>query len=287
MADTLSTQHKQIPKSFTKFFNGITPCKATLVDHDRNSWDIHLEKIEDRLVFKSGWEQFAKEKGLEEGDFLVFQYDDKSTFYVKIFSRTGCRKVAEAPASCAKSLPIVNSDEHSVPTCNKTQRGRKRKHPPTGLKINEKSMSEGPSEGARSKSRGVYEENDNRHEKKPDPAECVSLPPGCVPLQNPHFEIYFSPWKLNRVEIPRGLLRKLNITMSPEINLRDEKNRLWPVKIMNMEEGTRKYLGAGWSNFRKGNNIEEGHLCDFELVIDKANVVKELLVRLCISKCSN
>lgn len=133
---------QQIPTSFTKFFNGTTPCKATLVDHDRKSWDVYLKKIEGRLVIKNGWQQFAREKGLEEGDFLVFQYDGSSTFNVKIFSKNGCRKVA-APASCGKDVPTVILDEDSDLRCNKNQCRRKRKHSLPSPKINEKSVLEG------------------------------------------------------------------------------------------------------------------------------------------------
>ncbi|TKY61395.1 putative B3 domain-containing protein [Spatholobus suberectus] len=273
----------QIPTSFTKFFNGTTPCKVTLVDHDGKSWDVYLERIEGRLVLKNGWQQFAREKDLEEGDFLVFQYDGWSTFNVKIFSKTGCRKVAApAPASCGKIVPIVILDEDSDSRCNKTQCGRKRKHSPSSLKINEKSVLEGPcqsADAARCKSERVHEENDNHHEKK---AGLTNL----VPLQDPHFQIYFNaPWRLKKVEVPRRVLSKMNIKLIPKISLRDENDKLWPVAIITTDYGHRRhFLGGGWSDFKRSNNIQEGHLCDFQFVLDKANVAQELLVRV-RSKC--
>ncbi|CAJ1961054.1 unnamed protein product [Sphenostylis stenocarpa] len=110
----------QLPTSFTKFFNEIAPCKVTLVDQDGKCLDVKLEKIEGRLVFKNGWQQFTQEKNLEEGDFLVFQYDGMSTFNVKIFSKTGCKKVA-APPNSEKIVPIVNLEEDSNQHSNKNQ----------------------------------------------------------------------------------------------------------------------------------------------------------------------
>ncbi|XP_020210978.1 putative B3 domain-containing protein At5g66980 [Cajanus cajan] len=298
LLQTGSSQLK-LPTSFTKFFNGITPCKTILVDHDRNFWDIYLEKIEGRLVFKNGWQQFAKEKGLEEEDFLVFQYDGKSTFNVKIFSRTGCRKVA-APSSCEKIVPSVILNKDSDLRSNKIQRGCKRKHSSPSLKTNEKlvlkesneksvleetdekSVLEGirPSEESRCKPTRVAEENDNHHEKKP----CLTK---CVPLQNPHFQIYFdAAWRLKKVELPRRVLRKMNIKLMPNriINLRDENDTLWPV-IITAGFGDRYFLGSGWSVFQRSNNIQEGQQCDFQFVVDKANVVQEMLVRV-HSKCT-
>ncbi|RDY08044.1 putative B3 domain-containing protein, partial [Mucuna pruriens] len=268
---------QQIPSSFTNFFNGITPCKGTLVDHDRKSWDVSLEKIEGRLVFKNGWQQFAREKDLEEGDFLVFQYDGMSTFNVKIFSKTGCRKVV-APASCEKNVPPLNLDEDSDLRRMKIQRGRKRKPSPLSLEINGKLELEGtsPFEGARCKSEVVSEENDNHYEKKPRPTNCVSL-------QNPHFQITFdAAWKLKKVEVPRRVLRKMNIKLMQKISLRDENDKVWPVTITasrNGRNGQRQFLGAGWSDFQRSNNIQEGNQCDFQFIVDEANVVQELLVR--------
>ncbi|KAL2661461.1 hypothetical protein AAZX31_03G225700 [Glycine max] len=272
----------QIPTSFTKFFNGVLPLKVTLVDHDRKSWDVYLEKTEGCLVFKDGWQQFAKEKVLEDGDFLVFQYDGRSTFNVKIFSKTGCRKVA-APASSAKIEPTVILDEDSDQRCSKEiQCGRKRKQSPPSLKTNEESVLEGPcpSEGARFKSKRVYEEKDDHNEKKPDPTKCV-------PLQNSHhFQIYFNaPWRLKKVEIPRSVLRKTNIKLMSKISLRDENGKLWPASIISIKKEYRHFLGGGWNDFRRSYNIQEGDRCDFEFVVDKANAAQELLVRV-RSKCS-
>jgi len=101
-----------------------------------------MEGMEGRLVFKNGWQQFVKEKNLEDGDFLVFQYDAKSTFNVKIFSKTGCRKVA-TPPSREKSVPIVNLEEDSGEPSNKIQSNGIRKRSLPTPKINGKSVLEG------------------------------------------------------------------------------------------------------------------------------------------------
>ncbi|KAK7284261.1 hypothetical protein RJT34_19005 [Clitoria ternatea] len=242
LPNTGSTQ-LQIPRSFTKFYNGATPRKATLVDQDRNSWEIYVEKIEERLIFKNGWQQFAKEKDLEEGDFLVFQYDGSSAFAVKIFSKNGCIKVAE-PATSGAVDPIVILDQ----SCTIKKRG--------------------PSEGACSKSKRAYVENGNHIEIKPRLAKGF-------PVKDPHFEIIFISWKL-RVELPGKLIQKLNIKLNPKMNIRDGYGNIWPVAIIT--ENNRQFFGDGWSNFRQRNNIEKGYRCDFQFVIDKENVAHELLV---------
>lgn len=79
-------------------------------------------------------------------------------------------------------------------------------------------------------------------------------------------------------EIPGGVLRKWNIKLMSKLSLRDENGKLWPMMISTTDIG-RHYFGHGWSDFRNSNNIQEGYKCDFQFVIDEANVAKELLVR--------
>ncbi|KAK7332878.1 hypothetical protein VNO80_29634 [Phaseolus coccineus] len=264
----------QIPTSFTKFFNGIAPCKIILIDHDGKCWDVNLEKIEGRLVFKNGWQQFAKEKNLEEGDFLVFEYDGMSTFNVKIFSKSGCRKGA-TPPSREKIVPIVNLEEDSDEFSDKIQSNGIRKRSLPNPKIKVKSVLEGacPSEGARRRSKRLKEEKDKQNDKKLVLTEHA-------PLQNPHFQIYFDAhWRLEKVEIPKKVIKEMKIKLNRNITLRDENDRSWPLSIISTVNQDRHYFGGGWLDFKQSNNIEEGCQCDFQFVVDKANVAKELLVR--------
>jgi len=176
-----------------------------------------------RLVFKNGWQQFVKEKNLEEGDFLVFQYDGKSTFKVKIFSKTGCRKVATPPTR-EKTVPIVNLEEDSDEPSHKIQSNATRKRSLPIPKLNVRSVLEGqwlkysfciisyhcypkakhsPTcltligacswEGALRKSKRLMEEKDKQNDKKPASTKHI-------PLQNPHFQVLFdSSWRLRNV----------------------------------------------------------------------------------------
>ena len=51
-----------------------------------------MEERGNGLFFCSGWQDFVKDNSLEIGDFLVFKYDGKSTFKVKIYGRNACEK---------------------------------------------------------------------------------------------------------------------------------------------------------------------------------------------------
>ncbi|OIW17529.1 hypothetical protein TanjilG_22641 [Lupinus angustifolius] len=270
LSQTSSTQLR-IPRAFNKFLNGITTNEVTLMDHENNSWDIDMARIEDTFIFENGWQQFAKEKCLEEGEFLVFEYDGKSTFYVKIFSKSGCRKEFE---TCNKVVPIVNMDEGCDQICQKNKRGRKRKHSSIGLQINEKSNLEGPSKVAKkSKPTIANGANGEGYNKKHSTDSSK-----CAPPNNPHFIVHFSSTtKLKRVEIHKTILRKWDMKLRSTLSLKNENGKVWLVKISTTLDG-RYYLGIGLSDFVKSNNIRKGNQCEFEFVIGERNVVKEILV---------
>jgi len=80
-------------------------------------------------------------------------------------------------------------------------------------------------------------------------------------------------------ELPRKVLKGMNIRLRHNITLRDENDRTWPVSISSTANDQRHYLGCGWKDFKLSNKIENGCQCDFQFVVDKANVAKELLVR--------
>ncbi|XP_022642858.1 putative B3 domain-containing protein At5g66980 [Vigna radiata var. radiata] len=265
----------QIPRSFTKFFTGIPPCKVVLVEQDGKHWDVKVEIIEGGLVFKSGWQEFAKEKKLEDCDFLVFEYDGKTTFNVKIFGKTGCRKVAAPP----KVVPIVNLEEDSDEHSNEIQNNGVRKRPLPSSKTNVKSEGACPFKGAQHRSKRIKEGKDKMNDEKPGLTKHV-------PLENGHFQICFdSEYKLKRVEFPRKML-KMNIKLLRSITLRDENGKSWPVTVNFTLDYHRRYLGSGWMAFRESKNIQLGSRCDFQFVVDKANVARELLVRV-LSKIKN
>ncbi|KAF1870182.1 hypothetical protein Lal_00017763 [Lupinus albus] len=265
LPQTSSTQLR-IPRAFNKFMNGITTSEVTLMDHDNNSWDIDMARIEDTFIFKNGWQRFAKEKCLEEGEFLVFEYDGYSTFYVKIFSKTGCRKEFQ---NSNKIVPIPILDEGCDQICKENKRGRKRKYPSIDLQINQKSNS-GPSKVDK-KSKSTRPNVEGYKKNSTDSAKCA-------PPNNPNFIVHFSSIrKLSRVEIHKTIMKKWNMKLRSTLSLKNENGKVWLVRVSTTLNG-RNYLDTGLSDFVKSNNITKGNQCEFEFVIGQGNVVNEILV---------
>lgn len=71
---------------------------ATLVGPSGNSWYAELILIGDGLFFSDGWEAFVSDHFLEQGDFLVFRYDEDLQFTVLVFDQSMCEKEAALKA---------------------------------------------------------------------------------------------------------------------------------------------------------------------------------------------
>ncbi|KAK4373468.1 hypothetical protein RND71_008852 [Anisodus tanguticus] len=55
-------------------------------------WNMKLCEDENGMFFHGGWKKFSVEQHLEWGDFLLFQYDGRMTFYVRIFDKNGLER---------------------------------------------------------------------------------------------------------------------------------------------------------------------------------------------------
>ncbi|KAE8777874.1 B3 domain-containing protein [Hordeum vulgare] len=59
----------------------------------RKLWDVEVAFDTDGSMYLDrGWKQFVRAYDLRHGYFLVFRYDDNSTFTVKVFDTTMCRR---------------------------------------------------------------------------------------------------------------------------------------------------------------------------------------------------
>jgi hypothetical protein len=131
-----------IPQAFIRHFNGAIPKKTILFDHTKKPWHVTLEQTDGRLCFKNGWQCFASDHSLKFGDFLVFKYNSNSSFEVKIFDNTGCKK--GETVAIEKTIPIVDLEQDSEPekNCRRLTCAGKRKLSEIGFKKNEEAGSE-------------------------------------------------------------------------------------------------------------------------------------------------
>ncbi|KAK3005186.1 hypothetical protein RJ639_016428, partial [Escallonia herrerae] len=92
-----SSQRMEIPLAFTLHMRGVLPDKAMLRDRYKNLWPVEVTKIGNNFFFQDGWRKFLEDNCLEEGDFLVFQYDGCCFFDFKLLGATACEKEGVEP----------------------------------------------------------------------------------------------------------------------------------------------------------------------------------------------
>ncbi|KAJ9562273.1 hypothetical protein OSB04_007433 [Centaurea solstitialis] len=94
-----------IPRAFVKYFNDYLPLKFVLVTSAKKSWDVGMNKVDDDVYLKRGWEEFVQDNSLEFGDFLIFYYNGGSKFYVSVYGNNNCLKETEADNNQTEKQP--------------------------------------------------------------------------------------------------------------------------------------------------------------------------------------
>ncbi|XP_024161386.1 B3 domain-containing protein LOC_Os12g40080 [Rosa chinensis] len=95
-----------MPTAFVNDFNGPALCK--LRGPNGKCWDVKLEEKNNDLFFHKGWKKFVKDNYLEEGDFLVFNYDGNSLFSVTIYDKSACELMDMEEAKRKRSTDCFN-----------------------------------------------------------------------------------------------------------------------------------------------------------------------------------
>ncbi|KAL8547038.1 hypothetical protein ACS0TY_006675 [Phlomoides rotata] len=90
-----SSETMRLPPDFIEEFGKDIPETCTLENPSGLSWKVEMKRVHDHCFFQNGWPEFVHENSLQDYDFLTFAYARNSTFYVKVYLRNGCLKVAE------------------------------------------------------------------------------------------------------------------------------------------------------------------------------------------------
>ncbi|KAI7752152.1 hypothetical protein M8C21_020400 [Ambrosia artemisiifolia] len=106
----ISFDKLKIPSKFVKHLEGKTSGTVYLVGPSGNTWHADLAQETDGLFILNGWTAFVRDHFLENGDSLVFRYDDNLHFTLQIFDQSCCEKETAFSAECHQDLSIF--DQH-------------------------------------------------------------------------------------------------------------------------------------------------------------------------------
>ncbi|KAE8801301.1 B3 domain-containing protein [Hordeum vulgare] len=89
-----SSNRQVLPDNFVKMLDGHRPQNVKLWQAGNELhrlWDVEvLFDTDGSMYLDSGWKQFVRAYDLWHGYFLLFRYDDKAMFTVKVFDTTMC-----------------------------------------------------------------------------------------------------------------------------------------------------------------------------------------------------
>ena len=77
---------QRIPDSFLRRYGGELSTIATLSVPDGSVWRVGLKKADNKFWFVDGWAEFVQRYSIGIGYLLIFRYEGKSSFIVRIFN---------------------------------------------------------------------------------------------------------------------------------------------------------------------------------------------------------
>ncbi|XP_023746764.1 putative B3 domain-containing protein At5g66980 isoform X2 [Lactuca sativa] len=225
-----SAPHLELPPGFVhKHLEKKIPENPILLSRNGGyEWRLKIKKEGEIYYFADGWSDVVEDSDLGFGDFLVFWLLDESTFKLSIFSPNGCEK----------NFPLKIQDEH-----DDTEEEEEEE---------EKEEDNYDDDGGN----GVeYEEDDD------DDGGDIDGDDG-----DPFFIKIISKDKYT-LRIPLAFSRLTGLKARKSIKMKNLNGKEWPMKLLSEGRNyTRYYLSAGWSRFRRANELCEGDKCLFKFL---------------------
>ncbi|XP_065871973.1 B3 domain-containing transcription factor VRN1-like [Euphorbia lathyris] len=248
--DSAPQQKLVIPRKFVKTFGGYLSNPVILKVPSGQKWKVDIVKCEGEICLQSGWREFAEYYSIEYGYLLVFEYDKAvSEFNVIIFDKTTTEIDYPFSFTNVDQDPNIVADEPE---------------------IDDVSVEILPSK-ANLGDQFTRKKKLTREEKSKAVERAVSN----FQSENPSFTIVMQPSYVHNTNvmppIPLGFARKyLNKNGDAAIlNMLDGKS--WSIKYCSStNSGTTitRIKNSGWRGFVKGNDLEVGDVCIFEILFE-------------------
>ncbi|XP_074573128.1 B3 domain-containing protein Os01g0723500-like [Curcuma longa] len=241
----------EIPQNFMKNISDEESKSKAAVLHGPGggNWQVEVCSTgqEATLLLGAGWHSFVKDHSLEEFQFLVFQYDGEMHFTVLVFSMNGCERTdlfaMKSPSEDAGNIvEVTTEDEHESRDVEiQTSTSRKK--------------------GYVSTRRVVTEEERRKAEKGAEKAanSFTSPHPYCIKRMSAR-----NAYGKVALKLPARFSRAHMLRTRRKIVLRDPNGKAWVVTFIPKGKDS-DIFSAGWAAFARGNNLEEGDYCVFEL----------------------
>ncbi|XP_010548045.1 PREDICTED: B3 domain-containing protein At5g18090-like [Tarenaya hassleriana] len=247
-----SEKMRRIPEEFLRSLsNNDFAYRVVLKVAWGNSWTIPLTKNKGNFFMKKcGWEEFLRDNGMGNDEFVVFTHQERMHLNVKIFSKNG--------------MKILKPQEPVTPS-QSTPRGPKRKRVSKDVKKEEPESEISDvikRRGGRKPKQAEMQENKIMQRRRIVRRATESSPSS----EFPRFTIKIKPTYLNFLLVPSWFAMEHLPRKSTRIVIRDSTGKTWEMTCL-YRQG-RMTLSAGWVGFAREIGLKEGDWCTLELFND-------------------
>ncbi|KAK1269710.1 hypothetical protein QJS04_geneDACA006559 [Acorus gramineus] len=252
--------HKRlsIPPKFVRKHLAHANCnknRATIKSPLGRSWDVCVHVNKEGHFFEDGWCVFARDHDLSAGDLLVFEYEGRLDFNVKLFDHSACER--EYTPSAKISKPSTTSPSGCV------KRGSSNEDCKMSVKL-----TTNPNGSASLKRRASCDESEVDFKRQTRIYSQINGSP-CLNDQFPSFKHSIKPSNLvdPYLYIPGEFVESNGFENGSQVMLRDPKGRSWEVQIYHRHRNKNwSQLRGQWHEFVIANGLRSGDVCVFELM---------------------
>ncbi|CAL1380466.1 unnamed protein product [Linum trigynum] len=273
----------RIPDSFIYAFGQDLDGKVTLKPNAGTPAVVSVEWGSRGCFFGAGWPSFVDDNGLQEGDYLVFNFTGSETVDVVIYDPTGCvKRIEEVQTSKHCPGSARNRETEPSPENPRNGMGKEGKReaqtrmPERNLRTEQLRQTTRP---LRSSRRSFRTEQLPQTSKRM--AKGSELNPQEAPIKTEPEEGYFSgdasqgldacfqvvykKYMEFNVCIPLRFCTIARLEMKDSVQLQDPSGRVWPVALIagGGRRRSSKRFGSGWPAFAAANSVAFGDRIDF------------------------
>ncbi|KAG6608508.1 B3 domain-containing protein, partial [Cucurbita argyrosperma subsp. sororia] len=281
-SSTLCSERLKLPLKFVRYLGEIIGRSVTLIGPSGHTWLVDLIQQNDNLFFCDGWPTFARDHSLECGDFLVFRYDGELNFTLQVFDQSACEKEDAFHSQCSQDNTGHKRDREEDPTCPDTCAEAVAKKMRSIFYVHSECREglaaiktvevhkNGAGQNGISKVDDVTMQDKilalsllSQDEKKISQSFSSNYPYFVRIMKSFNVRGSYTlniPYQFSMAHLPSCKLKLV---------LHNLKGESWPVNsVPTIRVHTSHTLCGGWMAFVRGNDINMGDICVFELVLD-------------------
>ncbi|KAF4394723.1 hypothetical protein F8388_015629 [Cannabis sativa] len=289
-----------LPTKFTKKLGNELFAVAKLIVPSGQFWEVRLEKVDNKIWFKHGWQEFVNFYSISYGNLLIFRYGGESKFHVCILNNTFTEIDYPIPLNDLSSnfvdpnldneihlqLPHSSSKTRIVNKLGDKQVFKRVQTPlsnPKTERSNKIFRTNAASIDCTKASRAVKTEEETPVEQ----SGYANVPRSSAKMEKEE-NFFLNHEENTNLILPRGFPHVPAMYTQKNMNqccgfvhlvVHGNETQKWRIQCLpRRDQPSCRELSYGWSKFAMDNNLKEGDVCVFELVEKGEDIVLKVWI---------